>query len=518
VNGEKLLTSPVIALGAITHVQATFTIRELALFVRRHSNGKEQFDRIMAAVLGAPELVDLGKDRHGEDRFTCRDMLETERRLERAISWLEAQRKHAVRECLKKRALAQVEARGTRLSREQDAAFEYITGASDLGTIVGYAGTGKSALLGVARAAWETAGYLVLGATLSGIAAEMLEAGSGISSRTIASIEYQWAKRRELLTPRHVIVVDEAGMIGSRQMERVTTEAARRGAKVVLVGDPVQLQAIEAGAAFRLIAEWHGSVEITDIRRQRDDWQQTATCQLATGRTADAVMSYERRGCVHVAETRDEARGELIYRWECERADNRSASRIILTHTNEEVRVLNSLAREVLRRAGDLGLDATLETERGRRQFAAGDRIMFLRNERSLGVKNGSLGYVKSMTAGRVNALLDNGRAVAFNVQEYWQFDHGYAATIHKAQGVTVDRAHVLATPGLDRHAAYVALSRHRDGLHLHYGQDDFPDKAILLRTVSRDRSKEMVSDYTGAPAGPRTVGSDCAHGPSNIA
>jgi Ti-type conjugative transfer relaxase TraA len=404
-----------------------------------------------------------------------------------------------VNERLKEQTLARNESGGTRLSPEQAAAFEHITDASGLGAIVGYAGTGKSALLGVAREAWEAAGYLVLGATLSGIAAEMLEAGSGISSRTIASIEYQWAKQRGLLTGRHVLVVDEAGMIGSRQMERVITETAIRGAKAVLVGDPAQLQAIEAGAAFRLIAERHGSAEITDIRRQREDWQRAATLQLATGRTADAVVSYEQRGCVHVADTRDEAREELIHRWQRECADDPRASHIILTHLNDEVRVLNGLARKGLRRAGDLGPEIALKTERGRRQFAPGDRIMFLRNERSLGVKNGSLGHVKSVTAARVNALLDNGRPVAFDVVEYWQFDHGYAATIHKAQGVTVDRAHVLATPGLDRHAAYVAFSRHRDSLQLHYGQDDFADRAILLRTVSRDRSKETASDYAAA-------------------
>ncbi len=85
-----------------------------------------------------------------------------------------------------------------------------------------------------------------------------------------------------------------------------------------------------------------------------------------------------------------------------------------------------------------------------RAQFATGDRIMFLKNERSLGVKNGTLGTVESVTAARMAVQLDDGRSVAFDVKDYAQIDHGYAATIHKAQGMTVDRAHVLATPGLD--------------------------------------------------------------------
>jgi hypothetical protein len=393
-----------------------------------------------------------------------------------------------------------------RLSLEQGTAFDHVTDAKGLGTVIGYAGTGKSAMLGVAREAWEAAGYEVQGAALSGIAAENLEGGSGIRSRTIASLEHRWALDRERLSSKHVLVIDEAGMIGSRQMERVVTEAEKRGAKVVLVGDPEQLQAIEAGAAFRSIAERHGGVEITDIRRQNEGWQRSATRQLATGRTSQAIDSYDRRGHVHVAETREEAREALIDRWDRERAADPQASRIILTHTNDEVRALNGLARDRLRQAGDLGEDVTLQTERGARQFAAGDRIMFLRNERSLGVKNGSLGRVDSVTAARMAVLLDDARAVTFDIKDYAQLDHGYAATIHKAQGVTVDRSHVLATPGLDRHAAYVALSRHRDAVQLHYGQDDFAGRRELVRALSRERSKNMASDYVREFADRRAI------------
>src|SRR5579885_2029062 len=84
--------------------------------------------------------------------------------------------------------------------------------------------------------------------------------------------------------------------------------------------------------------------------------------------------------------------------------------------------------------------------------------------------------------------------------------DHGYAATFHKAQGVTVDRAHVLATPGLDRHATYVALSRHRDGVDLHYGRDDFADQSRLVRTLGRERTKDMASDHADGSAERRRI------------
>jgi len=97
--------------------------------------------------------------------------------------------------------------------------------------------------------------------------------------------------------------------------------------------------------------------------------------------------------------------------------------------------------------------------------------------------------------------MLDDGRSIAFDIKNYNQIDHGYAATIHKAQGVTVDRVHVLATPGLDRHAAYVALSRHRDRVDLHYGREDFADQGKLVRTLGRERGKDMASDYARVPA-----------------
>ena len=498
-NGERIIADPGIALDAITKGQATFTRRDLAMFVHRHSDGKEQFDRALSAVQSSPDLVALGTDGRGNERFTSRDMIAVESRLERASALIAERDRHRVRDKSRQRALAAAEKRGLVLSVEQRAAFDHATAGRDLGVVVGYAGTGKSAMLGVAREAWEDAGLSVRGAALSGIAAENLEDGSGIASRTIASLEHQWAEERELLTARDVLVIDEAGMVGTRQMERVLSHAADAGAKVVLVGDPQQLQAIEAGAAFRAIHERHGGVEITEVRRQRVGWQRDATRYLATGRTAEALDAYSANGMVHDAGTREAAREELIEGWDRERTADPDQSRVILTHTNDEVRALNEAARERLRDTGELGEDVMISADRGEREFAIGDRLMFLRNDRELGVKNGSLGTVHSLSAQRMTALLDNGRSVAFDTKDYAYIDHGYAATIHKSQGVTVDRAHVLATPGMDQHSSYVALSRHRSGVALHYGQDDFADQNRLVRTLSRERGKDMASDYARA-------------------
>ncbi len=499
-NGARILADPSLALDAITHNQATFTTRDLARFVHRHSADKEQFDRVFAAVKSSPELVRLGKDGRGEDRFTSRAMIETEKRLEATTVKLDSSRRHAVGERNLARAMARAEKRGMVLSSDQRGALEHATSARGISNVVGYAGSGKSAMLGVAREAWELAGYEVQGAALSGIAAENLEHGSRISSRTLASLEHQWSHGRELLSDRHVLVIDEAGMIGTRQVERVLAEARKRQAKVVLVGDVEQLQAIEAGAAFRSIAERHGAVEITEIRRQSEGWQRDATRQLATGRTAEALDAYNEAGHVHTAATREQARAALIGSWDRDRRDAPGGRRIVLAHTNEDVRLLNEAARGKLRESGELGDDVRLSVTRGTRAFASGDRVMFLRNERSTGVKNGSLGTVRSVDALRMQVMLDDGRSVAFDHKDYADIDYGYAATIHKAQGMTVDEVHVLATPGMDRHAAYVALSRHREQVDLHYGRDDFAHEKQLMRALSRERGKDMASDYAAAP------------------
>ncbi|MBZ9894617.1 MULTISPECIES: Ti-type conjugative transfer relaxase TraA [unclassified Mesorhizobium] len=495
-NGGRIIADPSVALDAITHQQSTFTRKDIAKFSHRHSDGIEQFNQVMSAIGNAPDLVELGKDGRGEDRFTTRQMIESEQRLHRAAERIDFDERHAVSNAHREAALARAAQRGLFLSGEQIDALAHITDGRGLGVIVGFAGTGKSAMLGVARQAWAAAGYEVKGAALSGIAAENLEGGSGIPSRTIASMEHSWGQDRDLLTARDVLVIDEAGMVGTRQLERVLSHAADVGAKVVLVGDPQQLQAIEAGAAFRSLHERHGGVEIGQVRRQREDWQRDATRDLATGRIGAAISAYDAQGMVHQAATREEARGELVERWDRDRQAHPEASRIILTHTNDQVRALNQAARERMRIAGDLGDEVQVTVEHGPRNFAKGDRVMFLRNERGLGVKNGTLGVIEEVSSQSMTVRTDDGRSVRFDMKDYAHIDHGYAATIHKAQGMTVDRTHVLATPGMDAHGSYVALSRHRDGMDLHYSGCDFATRERLVRTLSRDRAKDMASDY----------------------
>jgi Ti-type conjugative transfer relaxase TraA len=220
-NGERIIANPDLGLDAITYQQSTFTRRDMAKFAHRHSDGIEQFNEVMGAMRGAPDLVELGRDARGEDRFTTRAMIEAEQRLHRAAELMAERERHEVNGTDRRAALARAEARGLVLSGEQVDALAHVTDGRDIGIVVGHAGTGKSALLRVAREAWEAAGYEVRGVALSSIAAENLESGSGIVSRTIASMEHGWQQGRDGLTTRDVLVIDEAGMVGTRQLERV---------------------------------------------------------------------------------------------------------------------------------------------------------------------------------------------------------------------------------------------------------------------------------------------------------
>ena len=219
-DGDKLLADPSIALNAITRQQSTFTHQDIARFVNRHTVDSEQFSLVYEKVKSHDSIVLLGKDDKDRERFTTSDMLNLESKMMERSVWLSKTDIHTVSDTHQTKALSHKS-----LTPEQKTAFDHSVGQGDLKCVVGFAGTGKSYLLGAAKEAWEAEGYNVHGVTLSGIAAENLEGSSGIDSRTFASRSYYWDKGEQLLTKKDVLVVDEAGMLSSRQMARLMEEA-----------------------------------------------------------------------------------------------------------------------------------------------------------------------------------------------------------------------------------------------------------------------------------------------------
>jgi Ti-type conjugative transfer relaxase TraA len=499
-NGRRILQDPSLALHAITHTQATFTARDIATYLHPRTEGTEQFQAAYLKVTTSADLVALGTDDRGQTRYTTQEMIDTERDMLDRAKRLSSAHKHDVGVEYRSQVLAD-----GRLSAQQRKAFEHVTAQGDVAVMVGIAGSGKSTMLESARRAWEAAGYSVKGAALAGIAAENLETASGISARTLASWERSWDKGYDQLGKRDVFVIDEAGLVGTRQLARMMQNVEKAGAKLVLVGDPEQLQAIEAGAPFRGIAAEAGMVELNEVWRQKHGWQKEATQQLAAGRTVEALKAYEREGSIHASSTRADARTALLAAWQHARQERPTESRLMLAYTRADVQQLNELARAVRQAAGEIGKGEVIATERGSREFAAGDRLFFLKNERGLNVKNGSLGTIERINNGLLQVRLDgdDARRVFVDSKRYPHLEHGYAATIHKTQGTTVDQTFVLATPHFDRHSAYVALSRHRESVAAFYGRDDFSphwSKASaednFMATLSKERPKELAHDY----------------------
>ena len=533
-NAQTIIDDPETLLPILSREKSVFDERDIARAVFRYIDDPEAFEAVRLRLGQSPELVAVAEEVFDPEsgrviaraRWTTRTLLETEIRMQAATGRLFGETSHRVSDGARDRAFA---AR-PELSEEQREAVRHVTGAARIAAVVGFAGAGKSTMLGVARAAWTEAGHRVVGGALAGKAAEGLERSAGIASRTLASWELAWKNDRDRLGRGDVFVLDEAGMVASEQLARIVREVERRGAKLVLVGDAMQLQPIEAGAGFRAITEIIGYAELAEIWRQAEPAMRRASVAIARGETAAALGVYHERGMVRFTPDRAAARAALIAAWRPDylgqKPDGRPTETLILAQTNADVLALNAMARSALKADGMLASEARFVTERGERMFARGDRVLFLENDRLLGVKNGMLATVEAAEAGRLVVRLDrdgrgDGDRIEVRAELYRNLDHGYAATVHKSQGATLDRVHVLATPGMDRHLAYVAMSRHRQSVVLHGAHADFlspgrraklgatPTTAALDTAalagmawrLGRDGVKASTLDYSGEAA-----------------
>ncbi|PSJ62760.1 Ti-type conjugative transfer relaxase TraA [Pseudaminobacter soli (ex Li et al. 2025)] len=480
-NRERILRRPEIVLDLVTREMSVFTERDIAKVLHRHVDDAGTFQQLMARILQCPEVlllecehIALATGAPEPAKYTTRELIKIEAEMVRQAIWLAGRSSHGVREKL----LAVAFERHSRLSEEQRAAIEYVSDDARIAAVVGRAGAGKTTMVKAAREVWEAGGYRVVGAALSGKAAEGLEKEAGIASRTLASWELAWGRGRDELDEKTVCVLDEAGMVCSRQMALIVETVAKASAKLVLIGDPDQLQPIGAGAAFRAIADRIGYAELETIYRQREQWMRDASLDFARGNIADALNAYEQAGMMRTEWTRQEAIAALIEDWN--RDYDPEKTTLILAHRRRDVRMLNELARAKLVERDIVGEGSAFRTEDGVRRFSAGDRIVFLKNEGFLGVKNGMLANVVEAVPGRIVVEIgerSGRRHVTVEQRSYANVDHGYATTVHKSQGATVDRVKVLASSTLDRHLTYVSMTRHRDAAELYVGMAEFANR-----------------------------------------
>ncbi|AXA44790.1 Ti-type conjugative transfer relaxase TraA [Rhizobium leguminosarum] len=528
-NADTIRRRPEEILRLLTNEKSVFSRYDIARALHRSINDDPQtFQNAFASVMASKALVELKPDSSsvrgsdGEARYSTVEMVAIEGAIASNVMAMNARQNHGVFKRHVDTAIAAQDgllragsaSSGRGLSVEQRRAIAHVTGPGQIAVVIGFAGAGKSTMLAAARQAWEAQGYRVHGAALAGKAAEGLEESSGIASRTLASWEYSWQAGRGRLNARDVFVIDEGGMVGSRQLARFVDEVKRAGAKLVLVGDHEQLQAIGAGAPFRAIAEAVGHVQLSEVRRQKADWQKQASIDFASHRTAAGLSAYEAHGNVQLKANRDEILKAIIADYVADRSANPNDTRIAMAHRRIDVAAINAGIRAQLQERGELakgsnpssdkGEERRYQTNNGKRSFARGDRIVFLENDRDLGVKNGMLGEVIAVASDAMDVQLDGKmrapdgqRHVTIPVNRYQAFDHGYATTIHKTQGATVDRSFVLASTTMDRHLTYVAMTRHREAAQLYAGLDAFKTPRALTEALSRSGLKETTLDYT---------------------
>lgn len=363
------------------------------------------------------------------------------------------------------------------LSREQfDAVRHLTTSGHQVDVVVGVAGSGKTFGLRAARMAWLESGHAVIGASISADAAAQLEAGSGIRSTTLTSLLMQldaaWSEG-EGLTRSDVVVVDEASMIDTRQLARLADHVARGGAKLVLVGDHRQLPAVGAGGIYAALIHERPELSVTlnENRRQREEWERTMLARLREGEggVEEAMTAWSEHGRLHLHDDLSGAYLSIVQDWSKDVDSGKDA--LMLASTHRDVDGLNALARAWQVEQGQLddSEGVTIPRKEGDDlRLTVGDRVVGLRNHKQVGIRNSDRGTIEAIEHSPRGATvtlqvrLDSGGVVDIP-QSYVAGGHlalGYAITVHKSQGQTVDAVHGLASDSLTREAGYVLAGR----------------------------------------------------------
>ncbi len=500
-------------LARIEHHDAVFTQATLARALHTHTDHADRFARALLELKASPALIPLGVGDDGRERYTTQRLFQVENKLQTHVEHLHARTHRLIKPTRVTRLLAQYETTHQKtLSPEQVTALHHLTGKSALACLVGRAGTGKSFLLDAAASIWQAQQNTVYGVALSGIAAAGLRRDTRMDAYTLASFHERLNRGLLTLDRRSVIVMDEAGMTDSPSMLALLEAIDRAQAKLVLVGDPDQLQPVGPGATFRAVLERVGFAELQTIYRQQVDWQRTASGDFAAGRTAEGLNAYEEKGRLHWAPTPDESLQNLVHDWS--KITGELADRLVITHRNVDVHTLNTALRQVRIDRGDITAGHLATTAQGEYRLSEGDRVLFLKNHRALQVSNGQFGTVLTLQTDRQQRIthltvqrdgIDTPVKIA--LADYNDFAQGYAATVHKTQGVTVKHSFVYITGwGWDRHLAYVALTRHQLDCHAYADRTTFANCLRFHQQLGRLRLKDSVLDFPLAFATRRGV------------
>jgi Ti-type conjugative transfer relaxase TraA len=517
--------------------KATFTEADLMREVSRVIGEDLTAYKVLSAkVMAHPDLVNVGTDLRGKERYSTQQYVQSEQKMFSALERLQQQKTTISVDM--DRLNATIEKDYSFLSSEQREGIYRSVSSDPIVALEGRAGTGKTTLVEVTARELVASGYKVRGMSLAGAAAENLELETGVKSTTIDKFLYPDKLREDAdialkagkkdlsvalieradkleaglkLSKNEVVFIDEAGMAGTKHYSEVLTKIADAEAKVVLIGDSAQKKAVAAGGAFEEISKRTNATVLSEIRRQKVEWQREASVQLSNGDVRSALHAYNDHGRVSIGDRR-ELFNELVndYVNSLDGEIVSASQRLTMAATNKEVNELNTAIREQLVENGYL---ENTHSVRGR-NWGVNDRIVFLRNQNNdqyvktlegngAGVKNGTSGFVETIhvkgDAVYFDVRLDSSeRLVSFRADRgEVQFNHAYAITIDKAQGKTVDRAFLWSSPYMRNDAAYVGMTRHRHDVKLyadhHLVAGDIDDLATVF---NRTDNKDLISDY----------------------
>lgn len=450
----------------ITENEAVFQKKDIVLhlsvMMQTQVGGSDRVLKIADELLNEKEIIQLS-----DEKYSTREMIRLERQMAESAEALAKTNKHAVSQGEAAEAILTIEeAEGFTFSDEQKAGVHHMLTAGDLDVVIGAAGAGKTTAMKAANLAWEQKGKRVIGCSLSGKAADGLQQSSGIKSFTIHSLLSMVEEKNIKFGKNEVIVVDEAGMAGSRKLNQLIQLASEGGSKVVLVGDDKQLKEIEAGGAFRAIKERVGAVELVEHRRQKQEWQQEASVNMRTGNAANALAEYASRGHLHQSTDKNETMVNMVNDYIVSVVNNDLEDSQMIASTRKEVEQLNQLAREQLKESGKISEEEVLIAGK---KYSEDERVIFTKNNYVSNYKNGTAGIIEEINGNNVSVRTDEGDLIRFKASEMEDLQHGYASTTHKSQGATIQKTFILAGGSMtDQNMAYVQLTRHKKSCDLY--------------------------------------------------
>lgn len=481
----------------MTQQRATFKERDLDRNLSKQIKDKDERGAFLKEILTRPEIVSLSDVKDGPvTRYTTTSVLAAERQVLHAAGGLADDKRHEVGEKIRTKVLGAKEFDG--ISREQARAFRQATGPEGIAIIDGQAGTGKSFSMAAIRKAYEAQGDKVIGLAPTNAVAQDMGRDGFARATTIHSELFAVKNGRAAWNSRTVIMVDEAAMIDTKLMAQVTTFANQAHAKLILVGDDRQLSSIDRGGMFAVLKDRHGAAELSEVRRQSRNDDRRAAELMAEGNFHDALARYDAKGGIKWTRTQEEAQAALVRKWAADTKADPSKTRFVFAYTNDDVDKINSAIRHVRRERGELGEDHKFATGRGQEAYAAGDRIQIVGTDKKRGLLNGHAGTIDKIEDTTIHLQLDGraGQQIAFDAKEFKDFRHGYAGTIYKGQGRTLDQTYLYHSEHWRSAASYVALTRHRDQAQVFVARNTAPNLKELARQMARVDNRKAASHF----------------------